>query len=77
MKKYYNFTSMDLLLTNCSNRYVLGTKCTSPDNLTGAYEKSFIWSVDRTMSDESFGKRISKENCPKVAKKILIFRDSF
>ena len=41
-------------LANCSNRYVLGTKCTNPDNLTGAYEKSFIWSVDRTMSDDAF-----------------------
>ena len=51
------------------SRYVLGTKCTNPDKLTGAYEKSFIWSVDRTMSDDAFGKRISKENCPKVAKK--------
>ena len=44
-----------LFLANCSNRYVLGTKCTNPDKLTGAYEKSFIWSVDRTMSDDAFG----------------------
>ena len=58
-----------LFLANCSNRYVLGTKCTSPDKMTGAYEKSFIWSVDKTMSEKSFGKRISKKNCPKVAKK--------
>ncbi len=58
-----------LFLANCSNRYVLGTKCTNPDKLTGAYEKSFIWSVDRTMSDDAFGKRISKDNCPRVAKK--------
>ncbi len=58
-----------LFLFNCSNRYVFGTKCTSPDKLTGAYEKSFIWSVNRTMSDESFGKRISRENCPKLTKK--------
>ena len=55
-------------MVNCSNRYVLGTKCTSPDKATGAYEKSFVWSVDRTMSDKSFGKRISKENCPKKVK---------
>ena len=58
-----------LLLVNCSNRYVFGTKCTSPDKATGAYEKSFIWSVNKIMSDESFGKRISKENCPKITKK--------
>ena len=58
-----------LFLANCSNRYVLGTKCTSPDKSTGAYEKSFIWSVDRTMSDDALGKRISKQNCPKIAKK--------
>ncbi len=57
------------LLVNCSNRYVFGTKCTSPDKLTGAYEKSFIWSIDKTMSNDSFGSRISKENCPKIAKK--------
>ena len=58
-----------LFLANCSNRYVLGTKCTSPDKSTGAYEKSFIWSVDKTMSNDAFGKRISKQNCPKIAKK--------
>ena len=58
-----------LFLTNCSNRYVWGTKCTSPDKFTGAYEKSFIWSVDKTVSDDDFGKRISKKNCPKVVKK--------
>ena len=58
-----------LFLSNCSSRYVLGTKCTNPDKLTGAYEKSFIWSVDRTMSNDAFGKRISKQNCPKIAKK--------
>ena len=58
-----------LFLANCSNRYVLGTKCTSPDKVTGAYEKSFIWSVDKTMNDDAFGKRISKQNCPKIAKK--------
>ena len=50
-----------LFLANCSNRYVLGTKCTSPDKVTGAYEKSFIWSVDKTMNDDAFGKRISKQ----------------
>ena len=58
-----------LLLANCSNRYVFGTKCTSPDKATGAYEKSFIWSVDKTMSNKAFGKRISKGNCPRLAKK--------
>jgi len=58
-----------LLLVNCSNRYVFGTKCTSPDKATGAYEKSFIWSVDKSMNKKSFGKRISKGNCPKLAKK--------
>ena len=36
---------------------------------TGAYEKSFIWSVDKTMSSKAFGKRISKGNCPKLPKK--------
>ena len=58
-----------LFLTNCSSRYVWGTKCTSPDKFTGAYEKSFIWSVDKTVSDDDFGKRISKKNCPKIVKK--------
>ena len=54
-----------LFLANCSNRYVLGTKCTNPDKLTGAYEKSFIWSVDRTMSDDAFGKRkLTEETIP-------------
>ena len=69
MKNILILLACSLFLINCSNRYVFGTKCTSPDKLTGAYEKSFIWSVDKTMSDESFGKRISKRNCPKVAKK--------
>ena len=69
MKKIIIILTSALFLANCSNRYVLGTKCTSPDKSTGAYEKSFIWSVDRTMSDDAFGKRISKQNCPKIAKK--------
>ena len=69
MKNIIIILTCALFLANCSNRYVLGTKCTSPDKATGAYEKSFIWSVDKTMSDESFGKRISKNNCPKLAKK--------
>ena len=69
MKNILILIVCSLLLVNCSNRYVLGTKGTSPDKATGAYEKSFIWSVDKTMSDDAFGKRISKENCPKVAKK--------
>jgi len=69
MKNILIILICSLFLANCSNRYVLGTKCTSPDKATGAYEKSFIWSVNKTMSDESFEKRISKENCPKIAKK--------
>ena len=69
MKNIVILLVCSLLLVNCSNRYVFGTKCTSPDKATGAYEKSFIWSVNKTMSDESFGKRISKDNCPKIAKK--------
>ena len=69
MKNILILIVCSLLLVNCSNRYVFGTKCTSPDKVTGAYEKSFIWSVNKTMSDESFGKRISKENCPKVVKR--------
>ena len=69
MKNILILLVCSLLLTNCSNRYVFGTKCTSPNKATGAYEKSFIWAVDKTVSDESFGKRISKENCPKIAKK--------
>ena len=69
MKNILIVLTCSLLLANCSNRYVLGTNCTSPDKATGAYEKSFIWSVNKTMSDESFGKRISKDNCPKIAKK--------
>ena len=58
-----------IILTNCSTHTVkLGKKCTkvASDN---TYEKSFIWSVDRTMSDDAFGRRISKQNCPKIAKK--------
>ena len=54
-----------LFLANCSNRYVLGTKCTNPDELTGAYEKSFIWSVDRAMSDDAFGKGSQKKIVPR------------
>jgi len=69
MKNILIVLMCSLFLANCSNRYVLGTKCTSPDKVTGAYEKSFIWSVDRTMNDASFEKRISKKNCPKLAKK--------
>ena len=69
MKNIIIILTCALFLANCSNRYVLGTKCTSPDKVTGAYEKSFIWSVDKTMNDDSFGKRISKQNCPKIAKK--------
>jgi len=69
MKNIIIILTCALFLANCSNRYVLGTKCTSPDKSTGAYEKSFIWSVDRTMSKDAFGKRISKQNCPKIAKK--------
>ena len=69
MKNILIVLTCSLLLANCSNRYVFGTKCTSPDKLTGAYEKSFVWAVDKTMSNDAFGKRISKENCPKVAKK--------
>ena len=69
MKNIIIILTCALFLANCSNRYVLGTKCTSPDKSTGAYEKSFIWSVDKTMSNNAFGKRISKQNCPKIAKK--------
>ena len=69
MKNIVIVLTCSLLLVNCSNRYVFGTKCTSPDKITGAYEKSFIWSVDKTMSNDAFGKRISKQNCPKIAKK--------
>ena len=69
MKNIIIILTCALFLANCSNRYVLGTKCTSPDKVTGAYEKSFIWSVDKTMNDDAFGKRISKQNCPRIAKK--------
>ena len=69
MKNILILLVCSILLVNCSNRYVFGTKWTSPDKLTGAYEKSFIWSIDKTMSNDSFGSRISKENCPKIAKK--------
>ena len=69
MKNIIIILTCALFLANCSNRYVLGTKCTSPDKSTGPYEKSFIWSVDKTMSNDAFGKRISKQNCPKIAKK--------
>ena len=69
MKNIIIILTCALFLANCSNRYVLGTKRTSPDKVTGAYEKSFIWSVDKTMNDDAFGKRISKQNCPKIAKK--------
>ena len=56
MKNIIIILTCALFLANCSNRYVLGTKCTSPDKSTGAYEKSFIWSVDRTMSDDALEK---------------------
>ena len=69
MKNILILLVCSLLLTNCSNRYVLGTKCTSPDKVTGAYEKSIVWRINKTMSNEAFEKRISKENCPKIAKK--------
>ena len=69
MKNIIIILTCALFLANCSNRYVLGTKFTSPDKSTGAYEKSFIWSVNKTMSNDAFGKRISKQNCPKIAKK--------
>ena len=69
MKNIVIVLTCSLLLANCSNRYVFGTKCTSPDKITGAYEKSFIWSVNKTVSNETFGTRISKDNCPKVGKK--------
>ena len=69
MKNIIIILTCALFLANCSNRYVLGTKCTSPDKVTGAYEKSFIWSVDNTMNDDAFGKRFSKLICPKIAKK--------
>ena len=69
MKNIIIILTCALFLANYSNRYVLGTKCTSPVKVTGAYEKSFIWSVDKTMNDDAFGKRISKQNCPKIAKK--------
>ena len=69
MKNIIIILTCALFLANCINRYVLGTKCTSPDKVTGAYEKSFIWSIDKTMNDDAFGKRISKQNCPKIAKK--------
>ena len=69
MKNILILLVCSLLLTNCSNRLVLGTKCTSPDKVTGAYEKSVIWRINKTMSNEAFEKRISKENCPKIAKK--------
>ena len=69
MKNILIVLTCSLLLANCSNRYVLGTKCTSPDKVTGAYEKSIVWRINKTMSNEAFEKRISKENCPKIAKK--------
>ena len=69
MKNILIVSICSLLLANCSNRYVFGTKCTSPDKVTGAYEKSFIWSVDKNVSNKTFGKRISRGNCPKLAKK--------
>tara|TARA_B100000945_G_scaffold237857_1_gene193860 strand:+ start:1353 stop:1565 length:213 start_codon:yes stop_codon:yes gene_type:complete len=69
MKNILILIVCSLFLFNCSKRYVFGTKCTSPDKASGAYEKSFIWSVDKSMSNESFGKRISRENCPKLRKK--------
>ena len=70
MKNILILLVCSLLLANCSNRYVLGTKCTSPDKATGAYEKSFIWSVDRTMSDESFGREFPKIIVPKKLKNL-------
>jgi hypothetical protein len=40
-----------------------GKKCTIAD-ANGAYEKSFIWLVDRD-NKAAFNQKISKENCKK------------
>ena len=64
MKNIIIILTCALFLANCSNRYVLGTKCTSPDKSTGAYEKSFIWIVN-SQNLNNFDSKINKENCIK------------
>ncbi|MBO6481008.1 MAG: hypothetical protein HVK36_04610 [Pelagibacteraceae bacterium] len=53
-----------LLLANCAQNSVMkfGKKCTLAD-AGGAYEKSFIWLVDR--DNKTFNQKINKENCKK------------
>ena len=69
MKNILILLVCSLLVANCSNRYVFGTKCTSPDKATGAYEKSFIWIVNNeTLND--FDNKINKENCIKNGEKL-------
>ena len=52
------------MLANCAQNSVMkfGKKCTVAD-ANGAYEKSFIWLVDR--NNKTFGQKINKENCKK------------
>ena len=70
MKNILIILVCSVLLTNCSNRYVLGERCTKADPTSKMFERSWIWAVDKEMSKEDFDNRISKENCPKrIAKK--------
>ena len=51
-----------LLLTECSNHVVkLGKRCTPLDS-DYAYERSFVWLVNKA-NLESFGNKINKLNC--------------
>ena len=52
------------MLANCAQNSVMkfGKKCTLAD-AGGAYEKSFIWLVDR--DNKAFNQKINKENCKK------------
>ena len=58
-----------LFLTQCSNHMVkVGKRCTPLDN-DSAYEKSFIWLVNKD-NLESFDEKINKLNCETNEKKI-------
>ncbi len=70
MKNILIILVCSILLTNCSNRYVLGERCTQADPTTKMFERSWIWAVDRGMSKDDFDSRINRKNCPqKVVKK--------
>ena len=61
MKKI-TFILLALLLTACSNHMVkVGKRCTPLDS-DHAYEKSFVWLVNKA-NLESFDEKINRLNC--------------